>query len=80
MRLEDIPSGARFNDPEISAALSADIASGLVACSQAMGISLREDIALMYGQFNLAKEQLGAKLLRMNKEKGWLVPPKYSKE
>lgn len=83
-RVEDIPPGARFNDPEISAALSADIAAGLVACSQAMGISLREDIALMYGQFHLAKAQLGAKLLRMNKEKGWLVPPplhlKYSKE
>ena len=32
-RLEDIPPGARFNDPEISAAISADIAAGLVACS-----------------------------------------------
>lgn len=74
-RLEDIPPGARFNDPEISAALSMDLAAGLVACSQAMGMSIREDIALMYGQFHTAKALLGAKLLRLNKNKGWLVPP-----
>ncbi|WP_342472916.1 DUF3231 family protein [Metasolibacillus sp. FSL H7-0170] len=74
-RLEDIPPGAKFNDPEISAALSLDIAAGLVACSQAMGTSTREDVALMYGQFHTAKALLGAKLLRLNKTKGWLVPP-----
>lgn len=74
-RLEDIPPGARFSDPEISAALSLDTAAGLVACSQAMGQCIREDIALMYGQFHLSKALLGAKLLRLNKDKGWLVPP-----
>ncbi|SES09434.1 DUF3231 family protein [Psychrobacillus sp. OK032] len=74
-RLEDIPVGARFNDPEISAALSMNVAAGLVACSQAMGICIREDIALMYGQFHMNKAQLGAKLLRLNKDKGWLIPP-----
>lgn len=74
-RLEDIPIGARFNDPEISAALSLNIAAGLVACSQAMGMSIREDIAMMYGQFHMSKAQLGAKLLRLNKAKGWLIPP-----
>ena len=74
-RLEDIPAGAKFNDPEISAALSMDAAASLVACSQAMGMSIREDIGLMYGQFHTNKAQLGAKLLRLNKNKGWLVPP-----
>jgi len=39
------------------------------------GQCIREDIALMYGQFHMKKAQYGAKLLRMNKEKGWLVPP-----
>ena len=74
-RLEDIPPGAKFNDPEISAAMSLDAAACLVACSQAMGMSIREDIGLMYGQFHAAKALLGAKLLRLNKDKGWLVPP-----
>lgn len=74
-RLEDIPVGARFNDPEISAALSMNSSAGLVACSQAMAMCIREDIALMFGQFQLKKVQIGAKLLRLNKNKGWLVPP-----
>ena len=73
--LESIPVGARFMDPEISASISKDIALGLVACSQMIGQSIREDVALLYGQFHLAKAQLGAKFLRLNKEKGWLVPP-----
>ncbi|MGD6803719.1 DUF3231 family protein [Rossellomorea vietnamensis] len=73
--LEDIPVGARFQDPEISATLSMDIAGGLVACSQAIGQSVREDIAMMFGQFHMQKVTLGGKLLRLNKEKGWLIPP-----
>lgn len=74
-RTELIPPGAKFNDPEISAALSMDTGASLVAASQAMGTSTREDIAMMYGQFHMAKAQLGYKLLRLNKSKGWLVPP-----
>lgn len=74
-QLEKIPVGARVNDPEISAVMSMDVAKGLVACSQIMGQSIREDIAMMFGQFHMSKAQFGAKLLRLNKEKGWLIPP-----
>lgn len=79
--LENIPVGARFTDPEISASISKDVATGLVACSQVMGQCIREDIAMMYGQFHLAKAQFGLKMLRLNKAKGWLIPPPlhYSK-
>ncbi|WP_201781515.1 DUF3231 family protein [Sporosarcina globispora] len=73
--LEDIPVGARFTDPEISAAISMGTAAALVACSQAMGQSIREDVAMMYGQFHMNKAQFGAKMLKLNKEKGWLIPP-----
>ncbi|MGN7476517.1 DUF3231 family protein [Solibacillus silvestris] len=74
-KLEEIPPGARFNDPEISAAISLDISASLVAFSKAMGMSIREDIAMMYGQFHMSKAQLGAKVLKLNKAKGWLIPP-----
>jgi len=73
--IENIPVGARFQDPEIAAMLSTNIAAGLVSCSQAIGQSTREDIAAMFGQFHMQKAALGGKVLRMNKEKGWLVPP-----
>lgn len=73
--LESIPVGARFSDPEIAASVTKDIAAGLVACSQVMGQSIREDIGLMFGQFHITKAQYGVRLLRINKEKGWLIPP-----
>lgn len=73
--LEDIPVGARIPDPAIAATLSADIATGLVAFSQIIGKSIREDVAMMYGLFHNQKAALGAKVLRLNKEKGWLIPP-----
>ncbi|MCM3571492.1 DUF3231 family protein [Neobacillus mesonae] len=73
--LEDIPIGARIPDPAIAATLSADIAAGLVLCSQVIGKSIREDVALMFVQFHTQKATLGAKVLRLNKEKGWLIPP-----
>lgn len=73
--LNDIPAGARFQDAAVSAATSAEIALGLVICSQIMGQSIREDIAMMFGQFHTDKAALGSKFLKLNKEKGWLIPP-----
>ena len=72
---EDIPAGARFMDPEISAAMSINVGQGMVSISQVMGQCLREDIAMMFGKYLKDKILFGAKLLRMNKEKGWIVPP-----
>ncbi|MFC7063326.1 DUF3231 family protein [Halobacillus seohaensis] len=78
--LEEIPVGARFNDPEISAMVSAKIAAGLVACSSIIGQSIREDVAMLFGQYHMNKAQVAAKALRLNKEKGWLVvPPLHTK-
>lgn len=73
--LESIPVGARFNDPEISVSVARDIAVGLVSCSQIIGQSIREDIGMMFNQCHATKVQYGGRLLRMNKEKGWLIPP-----
>ncbi|WP_164669293.1 DUF3231 family protein [Virgibacillus doumboii] len=73
--LEDIPAGARILDPEIAVTVSGEIAAGLVSCSKIIGQSTREDIAMMFGQFHSQKAALGAKALRLMKEKGWLVAP-----
>lgn len=72
---EDIPVGARFMDPEISAILAVNGAAALVGCSQIIGQSIREDIGMMFGHFHMNKAQFGAKLLKLNKEKAWLIPP-----
>lgn len=75
VKLEDIPVGARFSDPEIAAMLSADNAVGLVACSQVMGQSIREDIGALFAKYHLTKAAFGLRLLQLSKEKGWLIPP-----
>jgi len=74
-KLENIPVGARFTDPEIAAKLAADIAIGLVACSQAMGQSIREDIGALFAKYHLTKAAIGVKNLHLVKKKGWLIPP-----
>ncbi|MBP2001853.1 hypothetical protein J2Z69_002909 [Paenibacillus shirakamiensis] len=75
VKLEEIPVGARLTDPEIAAIISSDVALGLVACSQVMGQSIREDIGALFAKYHLTKTEFGTKILKMNKEKGWLIPP-----
>lgn len=73
--LEDIPVGARYTDPEIVAMCAAANSGGMVACSQVMGTAIREDIASNFGKYHTTKASLGLQLLRLSKEKGWIVPP-----
>jgi len=47
----------------------------MVACSQVMGKSIREDIGALFGKYHMTKAALGLKALEMSKEKGWLIPP-----
>ncbi|MGG4092485.1 DUF3231 family protein [Paenibacillus lautus] len=75
VKLEDIPAGARFTDPEIAVKIAADTSLGLVACSQIMGQSIREDIGALFAKYHLTMTALGVRILQMNKEKGWLIPP-----
>lgn len=75
VKLEEIPVGARFTDQEIGAAIAVDNSAGLVACSQAMGQSIREDVGALFAKYHLTKESLGLRILQLGKEKGWIVPP-----
>ncbi|EJW15222.1 DUF3231 family protein [Paenibacillus alvei] len=74
-KLEEIPIGARLADQEIAPLISADTAAGMVACSQVMGKSIREDIGALFGKYHMTKTALGLKALEISKEKGWLIPP-----
>ncbi|MFK7691694.1 DUF3231 family protein [Paenibacillus sp. HJGM_3] len=74
-KMEDIPIGARFTDPEIAAMIAADTSVGMVACSQVMGTSIREDIGMLFGKYHTTKAAIGLKILKLSKEKGWLIPP-----
>ena len=69
------PLAQSFPISEISAAVSINVGQGLVSCSMVMGQCLREDIAMMFGKYHMERALFGAKLLRLNKEKGWIIPP-----
>ncbi|AWB45229.1 hypothetical protein DCC85_14000 [Paenibacillus sp. CAA11] len=72
---EEIPAGARFSDIEIAMGIAADIAIGLPAISTIIGMCIREDVALMFTKYYAKKQAMGERVLRMNKDKGWLIPP-----
>lgn len=78
--IDTIPAGARFMDNEIAATISKNIATGLTSLSTIIGACTREDIATMCGQFHMEKGQYGLRLLKIQKEKGWLIPPPLHKE
>lgn len=73
--INDIPVGARFQDPEIAAFISRDIGIGLTSVSMAMAQCIREDIAAMFWKWHAAQVKLGGEFLKLNKEKGWIVVP-----
>ncbi|PWW32181.1 uncharacterized protein DUF3231 [Cytobacillus oceanisediminis] len=75
VQLEDIPAGARFNDPEIAGLVQKELMAGKIMNSYVMGIAAREDIAQMYGEFHVQKAEYEEKLLKITKDKGWLVLP-----
>jgi hypothetical protein len=49
--------------------------AGKIMNSYVMGIAAREDIAQMYGEFHVQKAEYEEKLLKITKDKGWLVLP-----
>lgn len=75
VEVEDIPAGARFNDPEIAVLVQKELMIGKISCSYISSTAIREDIASMYDEFQVQKTEYEAKLLKISKEKGWLVPP-----
>lgn len=72
---DDIPAGARFTDMEIATCVSHDIALALVECSKIISLSYREDIAMLFAKHHQQLVIFGGQLLKLEKEKGWLVIP-----
>jgi len=75
VELQDIPAGARFNDPEIASLVKQQLFMGRMLCSYVMGVSIREDITEMFNEFHTQKTDYENKLLKITKEKGWIVSP-----
>jgi len=74
-KLEEIPVGARFSDQELSVIVAADLAGGLAGCSAITGTSIREDVGALFAKYHDTKAVLGLRILKLAKEKAWLIPP-----
>jgi len=74
-----IPAGGRFANQEIATCVHNDIAMNLVACSQIIGISIREDIGKIFASHHMELVKYGGKLLKIMKEKEWIVSPPLHK-
>jgi hypothetical protein len=75
VEVQDIPAGARFNDPEIAVLVQKELIAGRLLCSYITGISTREDIRSLFSEMSTQKEEYELKLLKLMKEKGWMVSP-----
>ncbi|MGA3598916.1 DUF3231 family protein [Lysinibacillus agricola] len=75
LKMGDIRGKTAINDTEISAILSMNIASSVITVSQALEISVKKKHTTKYGELHMRYAILGAKLIQLSKDKGWLLAP-----
>ncbi|WP_249871797.1 DUF3231 family protein [Oceanobacillus saliphilus] len=75
VEVQDIPAGARFNDSEIAVLVQKELMAERILCSYITGIANREDLRTMFSEFGEQKEEYELKLLKITKDKGWMVSP-----
>ena len=73
-----IPLGAKMTDSEIANFVSVKIAAAITMCATGAAQSLRNDVGLMFFEFQTETMKYGAILKSIMKKRGWLkVPPYY---
>ncbi|KRE69983.1 DUF3231 family protein [Paenibacillus sp. Soil750] len=73
-----VPLGAKFTDDELVNMLSVKIVSLIISAATASAQSVRNDVALLFTQFQAEKMVLGANIKFMMRERGWIkIPPYY---
>ncbi|MGE7676101.1 DUF3231 family protein [Lysinibacillus sp. NPDC094403] len=75
LRMGNIRGKAAINDTEISTILSMNIASSVISVSQALEMSVKKKHTAKYGELHMRYAILGAKLIRLSNDKGWLLAP-----
>ncbi|MCP8969447.1 DUF3231 family protein [Ectobacillus ponti] len=78
--LEQIPAGARLHDMQIANTVAMDIGICLPAYSKLIAESIREDVGALFEKLHAKKVKDGIRLLRLMKEKGWIMPPPLHQE
>jgi hypothetical protein len=73
-----IPLGVKMTDDELVNGLSLKIVSLIIHAATASAQSVRNDVGLMFAQFQAEKMILGTNVKAMMRKRGWLkIPPYY---
>lgn len=73
-----VPLGAKMTENEIANFVSVKIASSITLCGSALAQTIRNDVALMFFEFQVEAMEYGAILKSTMRKRGWLkVPPYY---
>jgi hypothetical protein len=73
-----VPLGVKFTDDELANLLSIKIVSLIVNAAIASSQSVRNDVGLLFAQFQAEKMVLGANIKSMMRKRGWIkIPPYY---
>lgn len=75
LKMKSIRGKKAINDTEISTLLSMNIASSVISVSQALEMSVKKKNTAKYGELHMKYAILGAKLIRLSNDKGWLLAP-----
>ncbi|UFJ41811.1 DUF3231 family protein [Brevibacillus humidisoli] len=70
-----VPLGVKANDPEIANGIAAKVASAITACATAAAGSVRNDVGLMWTEFQAEQLTFAATLKNVMRKRGWLMMP-----
>lgn len=75
---DDIPPGVKATDDELVNGLSVKLAVGIVECASAQAQAIRNDVGMLWAEFQSEMLTFSAKLKPFMQKRGWLkVPPYY---
>lgn len=73
-----VPLGVKFTDDELANLLSIKIVTLIINAATASAQSVRNDVGLLFAQFQAEKMIIGANIKDMMRKRGWIkIPPYY---
>lgn len=75
---DSIPPGVKMTDDEIANAVAIKLASAITFCATAAAQTVRNDVGMMFFEFQTEAMKYGTLLKSVMKKRGWLkYPPDY---
>ncbi|WP_227937329.1 DUF3231 family protein [Alkalihalobacillus deserti] len=74
----DVPQGVKMTDDELANSLAIKVAASLVECARGQAQAIRNDIGMMWAEFQAELLVFSTTLRTLKKQRGWLkIPPAY---